>query len=217
MNSLILRGSTGSKDDFIHKFIEKENILPLNILRFDESLKISDARELKRRLSFASGEKEKRVVTLYAAPNNEAQNALLKTIEELSEDIFIIFFSEKDLLSTIISRCKVVKLGIPIMQSEAGDIEMISAGINRIDNVKDMASLMSLSESLFKEDRNWHSLILAFETIVKEMIEKNDKKMAMVLKILKAINRYSSLVEKNNLNKRLLFEKILLSSVVDSN
>lgn len=87
-----------------------------NVLWFaeEEKLGIGEARKIQEFLSLKPYQGKAQAVVLLASENlsQDAQHALLKTLEEAGENVSIILgsSSEDQLLSTIISRCKVVNL-----------------------------------------------------------------------------------------------------------
>lgn len=76
-------------------------------------IKITSIREVRRKSSLSVYEKGKRVIVIMNADkmNDEASNALLKTLEEpLENTLLILTTSNKEaLLTTIISRCQLVR------------------------------------------------------------------------------------------------------------
>lgn len=76
-------------------------------------IKMTSIREIRRKSSLSVYEKGKRVIVIMNADkmNDEASNALLKTLEEpLENTLLILTTSNKDaLLTTIISRCQLVR------------------------------------------------------------------------------------------------------------
>lgn len=104
------------------KEVEKillENDFSLNhpdllIFKEDEKLGIEQAKKIQQFLSLKPYQAKGQAVVIIAAENFtlDAQNALLKTLEEPPEEAIIILgvSSEEQLLPTIISRCKTVNL-----------------------------------------------------------------------------------------------------------
>lgn len=97
-----------------------------NVLWFseEEKLGIGEARKIQEFLSLKPYQGKSQAVVLLAAENLtlDAQNALLKTLEEVGEDISIILgaSAEDQFLPTIISRCKIVNLQTHAPTSEVG-------------------------------------------------------------------------------------------------
>lgn len=84
-------------------------------------VKIEQIRELQRKFSFFSGEGKYKIAIIDEADrlNKQAQNALLKTLEEPNDFSIVILVTknEKKLLPTIISRCQKMKFG-PLADEE---------------------------------------------------------------------------------------------------
>lgn len=81
------------------------------------SLGIERIRELRSFLAIRSTTKSPRVAIIHAANTltEEAQNALLKTLEEPPDNTYLILLSEdlRSLLPTIQSRCQIIELSGP--------------------------------------------------------------------------------------------------------
>ncbi|HEX9014135.1 MAG TPA: DNA polymerase III subunit delta' [Anaerolineaceae bacterium] len=89
----------------------------LSIVQSDQEgtdLKIDKIRELQRRLSLSPYEARYRVALLlrFQEANDNAQNALLKTLEEAPEKVILLLTADtaESLLPTIVSRCEVLRL-----------------------------------------------------------------------------------------------------------
>jgi hypothetical protein len=109
MNSIILIGNKIHCDTYIETFIQSHAIKPYYIDRFLLQLKIADVRALKQKISIKIEESAVRLVVIESGMTFEAQNAFLKTLEELPSSVYFIFCtSSKDVfLPTIISRCQI--------------------------------------------------------------------------------------------------------------
>lgn len=86
-----------------------------------KEIKVEQIRELQRQMSFFSENGKYKVAIIDEAEkiNKQAQNALLKTLEEPNDLSVIILITKNDkkLLPTIISRCQKIKFG-PLTDSE---------------------------------------------------------------------------------------------------
>lgn len=95
------------------KFAKKiqDNLPDLHILEAEKSIKIKQVRELQRLLSLKpySGKYKIAIIPEAHLMTTEAQNALLKTLEEPSGQAILILTSPSEflLLPTIISRCQI--------------------------------------------------------------------------------------------------------------
>ena len=88
----------------------------------EEKLGIGESRKIRDFLSLKPYQGKNQAVVLLVAENLtlEAQNALLKTLEEAGDHVSLILGagSEDQLLPTIVSRCKVINLQIHTSTSE---------------------------------------------------------------------------------------------------
>ena len=96
----------------------------------DRTIKVDQLRDIIRALSMHAGEGGRRVVLLENAHrmNLQAQNALLKSLEEPDEDTTFLLTasSEAQLLPTVRSRCRVTR--IPPWETERIEQELLRLG-----------------------------------------------------------------------------------------
>src|SRR3989344_3089063 len=116
---MIARLLISNSKDYIKKEIETIINLPRNhpdILYFESGSKLGivDARKIKDHFSLKPYSAKGRTVVLEDATTLtvDAQNALLKTLEELPEEGIIILGADSDakFLPTVLSRCQIIKL-----------------------------------------------------------------------------------------------------------
>ncbi len=115
---LLISNSTESRIREIQKVITDAKLTAMHpdLLYFssDSKLGITEARKIKEHFSLKPYSGKGRAVVLEDASQltDEAQNALLKTLEELPEYALFILGADSDskLLPTIISRCQVERL-----------------------------------------------------------------------------------------------------------
>lgn len=89
------------------------------------TLKVDQIRELQHSLALAPYEARYRIALLlrFEEANQNAQNALLKTLEEPNRQVLLLLTanSPEDLLPTIVSRCEVVRMSaIPLEDLKTG-------------------------------------------------------------------------------------------------
>jgi len=84
-----------------------------------------------------------------------AANALLKTLEEPSDNSIIILLSADldSLLPTIISRCRVISLRPPVGEALIG-VQRVEQGINGIDLFANISQLAELSDADIKQQHD---------------------------------------------------------------
>lgn len=116
---LLISASLDKRVEEIKKILSENNLPPnhLDLLYFpnDSKLGIVEAKKIKDHFSLKPYSAKGRGVVLEdgSSLTIEAQNALLKTIEELPKDSLFIMGadSESKLLPTILSRCQIINLG----------------------------------------------------------------------------------------------------------
>ncbi|RPI82795.1 MAG: DNA polymerase III subunit delta' [Chloroflexi bacterium] len=89
------------------------------------TLKVDQIRELQHSLALAPYEARYRIALLlrFEEANQNAQNALLKTLEEPNRQVLMLLTasSAEDLLPTIVSRCEVVRMSaVPLEELKTG-------------------------------------------------------------------------------------------------
>ena len=210
MTSYVLTGDSAKKEKFVKDFIGSNNIPSYNLFDYQETLKIPQVREIKKLLSRIAMSGKKRAFVIRDA-TLEAQNALLKTLEELPEDTTFIFWDDTILIPTIISRARVLNF-------ERKPVEIDVSLLNMVRKFIDDPSWEPLlfSDQLFSKDPNisFNNLIFALREILFEKLgENNLEKSKTVLKLLKSLYKYLPLVKANNLNERLLLERMLIAQI----
>ncbi|MBI4091702.1 MAG: hypothetical protein HY427_00620 [Candidatus Levybacteria bacterium] len=216
MTSYVLVGDSESKKNFLSSFIEEENIKTYNLFDYKETLKIPQVREIKKLLSTRAFSGAKRLFVIRDA-TLEAQNALLKTLEELPEDTSFIFLNEAMLIPTILSRARVLNFKGKKVDVDANLSNMLGNFLSALpagpQRKKDLSSAFIFVDKLFSQNPNliFSDLIIVFREILFEQIKQGEfQKALFLLTLLKSLCQYVPLIESNNLNKRFVLEKILL-------
>ena len=212
MASYVLAGDLESKNEFLAKLIKEENIKSYNLFDYQETLKIPQVREIKKLLSTKAFSGAKRLFVIRDA-TLEAQNALLKTLEELHEDTSFIFSNEAILIPTILSRTQILNFKRRKVDVDANLSSMLE---NFLKGNMDLSSTFLFSEELFTQspDLNFANLIFHLrESLLKQIQEDSFEKIGLTLRLLKSLYRYLPFVENNNLNKKLLFERIIIEEI----
>lgn len=219
MASYVLAGDSESKENFLSSFIEGGNIKSYNLFDYQGTLKIPQVREIKKLLSTKAFGGAKRLFVIRDA-TLEAQNALLKTLEELPEDTSFIFLDERMVIPTILSRTQILNFKIRKVDVDANLSSILENFLSALRagpqaNI-DLSSTFLFSEELFTQspDLNFANLIFCLrEILFKQIQEDGFEKTGLTLKLLKSLYRYLPFVENNNLNKKLLFERIIIKEI----
>lgn len=215
MQSMIIVGAAESRNNYIQLFIKDNKIPRYNVTHLQETIKIADAREIKKRLSFSSGENP-RVIILPQEITLDAQNALLKTIEELDTRTYIIIESESRdvLLPTIISRCLVVMLPREDTNLKNTTPNELSSLFNDIDGSVRTGAVLHYIDALGTvTEESIKQIILDARELLIQNISGSSKKIQSILIVLKSLLLLYPLCQNNNINKRMMLETVFLGKL----
>lgn len=172
MRSFIVVGGLHAQQAHLSEFIKSKSIPKAGVFEYPETLKIADVRAIKAQLSMYSGI---RLFVFHASATVAAQNAMLKSLEELPEDTFVIFFVKRvsDLLLTIQSRATIVRLGV------AGESLQSSGQVQGLDFSSEdslLAYLKGSSRELrLGNDASYHTLSMLTEVFnILPLVESNN-------------------------------------------
>ncbi len=211
MKAYIIKGNQFAKDAYINKYIEENKVANYNLIKFDENLKINDSREIKKIISKNSFTSGKRLIIINGDPTIEAQNALLKILEELDDETDFIFSTNSDLLPTIQSRSFLIKVGEII---NSNDISSNTDFVDQLFNSKNIGQNLILLDNFFKDNNidSYSELILEMRrSLLNKLFSDNFNLNNKKYKFLKLLNSKYPLVKINNMNPKLTAERILLS------
>lgn len=216
MPGIILTGSLTERDHFINNFVKEHDIASFNILRFDAQLKIEEARSLIHYVSFKTTRGQQRLVLVTGGATIEAQNALLKTIEELDDDVFVLFsiVSDSDLLPTIVSRCMIRTFSVDVPEVSERNDDFLEL-INKYLLTGDFSIIFQIGEYFEKkEGMNYEEMVLLLRKMMLNTVKSNSSlaKINRILPLLHSLLLYYPLLKNNNFNQRMVVENVLLTS-----
>lgn len=202
MQVLVLSGNNTQHKSYIEEFISSKNVTPYLITRFDEGFKIIDARSLHKLFSTKLQNHEVRLVVI-SSPTLDSQNALLKTLEELPQNTYVIFLvsSKEDLLSTILSRALYVDLGTSLVEPD----EKLTAAFQKPYDIKNIFNFLSITPT----DNEIETLIISLRVALFQNLEDTNYSKKL-LHILKTLQKNYSFSKTNNINKKMVIEAALL-------
>lgn len=184
-------------DEYIQQIIKTHDISEHYVFRYEpegKEFSIKQVRELKKELKFGLTEPRLFILLQFDTASLEAQNALLKTLEEHQENVLFILAVKRaqSLLPTILSRSKIISLdgenvhpeGVKKTTSFASDLEKMVAGDTKYLAVlsqnplikKNPGELFSDILSFFKNrfGRDPHAPLIMKEIIKKQsLVEHN--------------------------------------------
>lgn len=213
MGSIILVGNKTEQEKIINGYIKKYSVSSYNILRFTEKITILNARDVKHLISlFAGGA---RIILFHDNITVEAQNALLKTLEELPEDTYVFFAvsSPDKLIPTIISRSQIMRLSTQFNVLEdfvygKDTEEFLKEG----DIVKKIAIGVNISEKIASANKIDELIIFLRKGLHESAEESTVENFKQRITLLKILLKNYDLVISNNINKRLFLEDVFISA-----
>lgn len=214
MQSLVIVGNLTATESYIDEFISSKKIKSYNFINLSERVKISDVREVKKAISFKVGKKESRVVVIKSDITIDAQNALLKTLEELNDETyFIIACSNKEtLIPTILSRSKIIRLEGALAKEDQKLFEKeIDLLITNKDKVQTALIVSQRLEGVGSNELLDRFLIELRENLIKAGIRGDMVQLRTLWEVTNQLNLLYPLLTQNNINKRLALENIILS------
>lgn len=203
MNCFLLKASRNNGATYISEYAITNTIPEVNIVTYNEKIIVDTVREIRRALSFRLRENERKIVILNNEITIEAQNALLKCLEELSEHItiFIVSESHETILPTIASRCAVVSLYEKALPNEE-TLDIDGSPWKLLDSLEDKSDLVETQ--LLSICNRFRNTLLSSDS--------SEKEKAYAYESLKKILKHTPLVINNNVQLKIVLEKILLEN-----
>lgn len=200
---------------YISDFLKKKGIYPIDISQpvYEKAVGIEDVRNIQKSILFKpfKGKSKAIVIEAYEGITTEAQNALLKILEEPPiNTIIVVSIPKKELLlPTIISRCKIIEL-------QGNDL-----ALSREENIQYLNILVSLSENgigyklKLAQDitKNKDEVILWLEKmsifVRTKLIENYNN--PNYLNFLRQLQKTYTIIKSTNVNQRIALENLFLS------
>ncbi|MDP2637536.1 MAG: hypothetical protein Q8P26_00550 [Candidatus Levybacteria bacterium] len=212
---LVMAKEKEETSKYIKNFLKEEKVNPVDIdlQIYEKAMGIEEVRNVQKKLLLKPfrGKTKAVIIQAYEGITMEAQNALLKALEEPPANTLIIISApRKELfLPTIISRCKIIELKETIVDS----VEDYSVAYNTFLDILfngtiGMKLKMAQDISANKEDLdNWLSKMSIF--VRQKLIGNyNDYKYLNLLKLLQQANND---IKSTNVSKRAALENLFLS------
>ena len=191
---------------------EKIDKFDLTIIEPEKTMGIGDIREAQKNLYLKPFKSPKKAVILDAGLgiSTEAQNALLKSLEEPPDNtIIVLIVSElESVLQTIISRCKVINLNkdVNLTEEEEGDYKKILDKLLEATTGEKLKLAQNYGRTK-EEGTQWtEKMILVLRGII---LEQEGGKTLLI--ILKEFERANKILKTSNANPRLTLENLFFS------
>ena len=174
----------------------------ITTFEYEKAVGIGDVRELQKKIYLKPFKSNVKAILIdaIAGITIEAQNALLKTLEETPEDTILILHvaNSDEVLPTILSRCKVIQVN-----SKKKNIDVSKyIGILNADN--GVGEKLKLAQDLAK-DKN-ESL-----NFLENLIIYLRKDLITNYKLIKLIQKFHTIIKTTNVNHRLALENLFLN------
>jgi len=197
-----------AQEKFIDNFIKENKILPYLIFRVKpvkDEISIGQIREIKKDIIIYN--KSKRLFVLYSfdIASNEAQNALLKTLEEsINNNQFILSAANiNQVLPTIQSRSRIVFL-------DKKENKKIKPEILRcIETSKQSKDYLFLADKEIIGINKVGAIVL-IDQLLNYFKEKLVDEAKFAPKIIRQCLRIRRLIQDNNLNPQLTIDNLLI-------
>ena len=216
MQSFLITAKDKNKaSSYISDFLKEKEIYPIDVNQqvYEKAMGIEDVRSIQKKILLKPfrGKTKAIVIQVYENITTEAQNALLKILEEPPANTIIVISIQKKefLLSTIVSRCKVIELKEKEISLIDEDLLELSNTLNILLNGK-IGDKLKVAQDIAKDKDEivlWLEKISVF--VRKKLIENyNDLKYLNLLRLLTVTH---TIIKSTNVNQRTALENLFLS------
>jgi|GEM_PF-776255 len=177
-----------------------------NIHPMKTELTIDQVRDLKKDLYIKQKNRLAYVFHDFDRSSLEAQNALLKALEEKNEDAYFIFLTKNihKVIPTVVSRCQIIDLTGGKTVTAIDD--KVTQSLNRIIATK---KLDCFNDPIFKEVSKDKTLVL-IDQIIFFFRQKLLVNPEIAVKIIKKGMLLKDKLDHNNLNPQLTLDSLLI-------
>lgn len=221
LNSILIASKNKEKaEEEILKICKKYQIAQIDIstVESEKTIGIGQIRELAKKLFLKPIKSKQKAVILnaYNGLTKEAQNALLKMLEEPPDNtlIFLTVNSREEVLPTITSRCKIFNLNNEAVKVDEVEKKKISQLLESLPK-KGVGERLKIAQDIAKDKKEAVLWLEKMILVLREKLiesKKNGKKLEFdALLILKAFQKAHKTASTTNANLRLLVENLFLS------
>jgi DNA polymerase III delta prime subunit len=179
---------------------------------YEKMMGIEDVRNIQKAILLKPFRGKTKAVTIeaYESITPEAQNALLKILEEPpANTILIITTAKKDLiLPTIISRCTVISLKDQEIKLTDNDLLVLGQTLDTLLNGK-TGDKLKIAEDITKNKGDASLWLEKMAMLVKDKLPENDN--SKYLSFLKELQKTYKTIKSTNVSQRAALENLFLS------
>lgn len=191
---------------------KKVDSLDVNHQMYEKIMGIEEVRNIQKAILLKPfrGKTKAVIIEAYENITLEAQNALLKILEEPpANTIVVILITKRDLiLPTIISRCKIITLREKEIKLNENDLTTLQNTLNTLLNGK-IGDKLKIAQDV-ATDKNVDLWLEKMAIFVKNKLTQNNKNLKY-LNFLKELQKTYKKIESTNVSQRVALENFFLS------
>lgn len=188
-------------EDYIANLIKKEKFVKFSIHRIypeSNTLGIDQIRGIKNLLFHISKHRKLIIIYQFETAKREAQNALLKTLEDdfIKAQFILLVKSESQVLETVVSRCKVIKIK---EKEKKGTLNQFTVPNLIFDTRVSKDTAIEILDKMIESLRR---------TFRSRVVDK--KNYSSLIVVIKEIQKTRQLVMTNNINPQIALDHVTL-------
>ena len=187
--------------------------IDINFNTYEKAMGIEDVRNIQKTILLKPfrGKTKAVVIDAYSDITLEAQNALLKILEEPPNNTIIIITTPKKelLLPTIISRCKVIVLQEKEIKLTQEDLAKFEEAFNILLSGR-IGDKLKIAQNVTKDKENAGLWLEKMDAFVKNKLTDNNKN-EKYLNFLKELQETYKTIKSTNVSHRTALENLFLS------
>jgi len=216
MHSFLITTKDKNKaSEYISNFLKEKDIYPIDVSKpaYEKAMGIEDVRNIQKKILLKPFKGKTKAVIIQAYENitTEAQNALLKILEEPPSNTIIIISTQKKelLLPTIISRCKIIELKETEINLINEDMLALNNTLNILLNGK-IGEKLKIAQDISKNKDEASSWLEKMAIFTRESLiaNYNDPRY---LNFLKSLQKTYAAIKSTNVSQRVALENLFLS------
>lgn len=216
---LIVSKNSNDQEEQVKKICADFVIDPLDITLAQEkkegTLGIEDVRNFQKQMYLSPIRGTTKAMVMYHSQNltTEAQNALLKVLEEPPNNTIIILTttSRDALLPTVLSRCHIITIDNKETQDAENASDKLILELATAGTMKRLKIAQDLSIAKEEAVKTIEQLLLGYHKKLQEPSNQRINEIATNAKIITSLQKTHTILSTTNTNLRLAVENLLLS------
>ncbi len=212
---LVVAREKDKASSYVSNFLKEKGVdsIDISLHVFEKAMGIEEVRNIRKSIFLKpfKGETKAVVIEAYENITIEAQNALLKVLEEPpANTIIIISTSKKELLlSTIISRCKIIELkDNDLTLSKDEDAQYLNILISLSE--EGISYKLKLAQDVSKNKEETFLWLEKMAISVRQKLIENNNN-PNYLNFLRQLQKTYTIIKSTNVSQRIALENLFLS------